>query len=143
MIRVITPNNWKLMAQDVHACVHGTLRDPNMDRVDFVLLGVDDKDEMAGYITVKVFDDASVYFGWGGMFPSYKGTTKTYHIYKEAILFIFTQFKRINTYIRNTNVAMLKLAMKVGFLITGIKVIDNIIYCDLLLEEASYGGTKL
>lgn len=117
----MSKEEWKVIAGEVHRGVHGSVRSPEADRVSYVICAYDN-DEPFGYITVQERSSKVAYFQWGGVFPCDRGTVKTYNAYKLAIEFAKKMYDQIETRVENVNVYMLRLAMKVGFLITGVSM---------------------
>jgi len=133
MIKVISPETWKECSEKVHSIVHQTHRHPEFERIDYVLVSNDNTDTY-GYITVKEWDKDSVYWDFGGSIPT-ASSVKVYNALMEAINFTFEKHKKITMHTYNENIPMLKLAMKAGFRIIGIKSIENNIFCELELEK--------
>lgn len=118
-ISLISKEEWKVVSQNVHSAVHGTIRSPEVDRVSYVIVAYDG-DEPFGYIAVQERSSKVAYFQWGGVFPCDRGTVKTYNAYKLATDFAKKMYECIETKVENSNISMLRLAMKAGFLVTGI-----------------------
>lgn len=134
-IKRLSPEEWKKLAFDAHKTVFGEIREAEKDKIDFVLFATDKSNTPVGYITVKHMDDESVYWQFGGSFPTYRGTSTTYRSYEMSVNWVQQRgYKRILTYIENTNIPMLKMAMKVGFKIIGIKVFKEHVLLEHILE---------
>lgn len=133
MIEILTPSDWRGMAESAHLVTFGTYRPSEMDSSDGVLLFVEDLIPK-GWITFKIMDRDTVYWQYGGTFPEARGF-KTLKMYEEAIKRTkSTDFKRITTKIENDNVAMLKLALHAGFRVIGVSVAQGAVLCELRLE---------
>lgn len=73
------------------------------------------------FSTLIEFDSESVYMQHGGSFPSAEGTALVGRGYGLMVSWLLNNYKYISTRIWNKNSAMLKLAAKAGFIITGIQ----------------------
>lgn len=122
-VRVIklSPSEWEKMSEDAHLVVFDELRPTRMDRIDFALLALDRDDNICAYVTCRELDEESVYWQYGGSFPGSRDTIKSFQAYQAFVRFSKENYKHVGTLIENTNQVMLKMAMKVGFIITGIR----------------------
>jgi RimJ/RimL family protein N-acetyltransferase len=135
VVEKINPGEWASLAKDAHLICFNEVREPSMDRIDYALINSRDGDPL-NYCTVRELDSESVYWQYGGAFPNSKGTGTTYYSYQRNAEWTFEQgYKRITTYIENNNVAMLKIAIKVGFRVIGTRTFNNHIMLELLLEK--------
>lgn len=106
-----------------------------MDRVDFALLAVDPvRTDVLGYVTVRELDYESVYWQYGGAFESIAKGPIVYRIYSDFVECMRDKYKRITTLVENTNVSYLKLAMKLGFRIIGVRSFKGIVLVELLKD---------
>jgi len=138
-VEKINKGEWISMSRDAHLICFNEIRDPMMDRIDFALLSV--RDEPLSYCTVRELDAESVYWQHGGSFPNTKGTGTAYYDYKRYAEWCFeNSYKRVTTYIENNNLNMLKIALKVGFLIIGTRTFNGHIMLELLLEKERFGS---
>lgn len=134
VVKPITATEWVEMAANAHLICFNEKRPASMDRIDYVLLNVRG-DEALNYCTVKELDAESVYWQYGGAFPNTKGTIQSAKSYARNIDWTFKQgYKRITTYVRNDNIAMLKIQLKCGFRVIGTRTFKNEIYLEMLLE---------
>lgn len=125
---------WEKMAEDAHVICFNEKRPSYVNRIDYALLVVDQKtDKPVSYITVKEFDNETAYWQHGGGFPGTIGIP-VYQAYRACIAYSKERYKRIFTLIENKNTPMLKMAMKVGFRIIGVKNIANEIMLEHLIE---------
>jgi len=137
-INKVSKEEWRSLAKDAHLICFNEIRDPQMDRIDFALLS--DRDgEPLNYCTVRELDSESIYWQYGGAFPNTKGTVQSFYSYKRYASWCFeNQYERITTYIENTNLPMLKIALKVGFLVIGTRTFKGHIMLELLLERSRF-----
>jgi hypothetical protein len=104
--------------------------------VDFALL-VDDIDEQVpmAYVTCQELDAETLYWQYGGSFP---GTRDTVLSAKCFDLFMSWAkdigYRRVGFRVENTNYPMLKLAMRGGFKIVGLRAFHNYVLLEHLKE---------
>jgi hypothetical protein len=122
-ILMLDKDKWKVFSEDAHKICFKEVKPSSWDRVDFALVAIDkDKNQMIGYCTCRELDHESLYWQYGGTFPEYAAKLITARSYQGFINWCKKAgYKRILTYIENTNSRMLKLASHCGFLITGIR----------------------
>ena len=128
-----TAREWAAFSEDAHRICFEQVKPAQYDRIDFALLVVDDE-KPCGYVTVREHDPETVYWQFGGAFPGTKDTAKTFRGYQLTVDYTRERYKRITTRIENTNIPMLKMAMKVGFRIIGTRTFKGSILVELLLE---------
>jgi RimJ/RimL family protein N-acetyltransferase len=136
-IKKVSQQDWNMLSKDAHMISFGVIRDPSLDRISFALIAVDNQGEVSGYVTCVEMDSETLYWQHGGAMPEYAGTIYTIKGYSQFINWSREHYKRVSTKIENTNSAMLKLAMKLGFKIVGTHTFKNKVYVDLLNE---FGG---
>jgi len=129
MIYRVHKDEWKKMSYNAHLTCFGEFRDPELDRIDYALLVVDDEAPLA-YCTVREVDKATAYMQYGGAFPSL-AKYKVLSAYLLMMKHLAGNYIRGTTLIENTNLGMLKMAMKAGWLIKGLRVFDQ----SILLEH--------
>lgn len=125
MMRVVRMNReeWLPLAEKAHSAVFHEHRPKEWERIDFALLVTDtDSDRVYGYVTCIEMDPDTIYWQFGGAFRGTKDTYSTFRAYEKMITWTEDAgYKRIGTRIENENVVMLKMAMKVGFRVVGIR----------------------
>lgn len=139
MIKIfrIGKNEWDSFSEYAHKLAFSEHKPKELDRIDYSLLIVkvdENNDRPVGYITVRENDPRSVYWQFGGAFPEAKKSIYVAHGYRAALDFQKKLSDRVVTYIENTNLAMLKLAFSVGFVVVGTRTVFGKIYVDLLNE---------
>lgn len=125
---------WKVFAESAHIICFNEKRPSDMDRIDFGLLAINSANSPSGFVTCRETDFETVYWQFGGAFPGTKGTVNSMRAYEGFVSYTRERYKRIYTLIENTNSPMLRMAQKVGFLITGIKNFKGQILLEHLLE---------
>ncbi len=117
----ISPEMWKQhFADNAHRIAFDKRLSPEKERIDFALLAVKDGCP-GGYMTCRELNADRVYLQFGGVFPPHKGTVHVFSGYLQLIDWVSDRYKVLETCIENTNKVMLKMAMKAGFLIIGIR----------------------
>ena len=72
---------------------------------------------------------------YGGSFPGTKGTVASVRCLEQIIEWCdFAGYQKVSFLVENVNEAMLKLAMRLGFLITGIRVHKGKVFLENVLE---------
>lgn len=125
----------KEWAELSHQIVFDEKRPSEMNRIDFALVVVNGlTNKPAGFCTVRELDSESVYWQYGGAFPETIGTIWVATCYQAFIDWCRGKYKRITTLVSNENIAYLKLCMKYGFRIIGVRVFKDEIFVELLNE---------
>lgn len=132
-IQAISSDEWKQCAEDAHLICFGEKRPADMNRISFALLTTKDGLPQC-YMTVREVDSESAYMNYGGAFPSAKDSHKAYQSYQMMLDFLKSRYRRASTLIENTNLVMLKFAMKQGLLVTGIRYFKDSILLELSIE---------
>lgn len=134
-IVLLYPENWKELAEHAHSACFDTFRPKEKDRIDYTLLALDDDEKPLGYITVKEFDADTVYWQFGGAFI-HLPPSQRFSVYTDAIEWTRKHYKRVLTRIENTNIVMLKFALKAGFLVQGVKHYQGTVNleCELIFK---------
>lgn len=125
--------DWQQYSENAHKIAFNEHKPRDWDRIDFALLVVD-ADKPAGYVTCREHDSHSVYWQFGGAFPGTKESIHAYRGYQAFVEWCRPRYQRVGTLIENTNTAMLKMAMKVGFRIVGVRNFKGSILLEHLLE---------
>lgn len=122
-ILAIPAEEFKEVGETAHLACFGEFRPRAMERFQFALLSTsDDGREHLGYVTCKEADAETLYWQYGGAFPGTAGTTKAFRLFKEFLRWGKGRYNYISFLVENKNTPMLKMAMKMGFLITGVRV---------------------
>lgn len=136
----IGPTEWAEISEKAHRVVFKEERPKEMDRIDYVLLMETPEGEPCGYCTVRELDSESVYWQYGGAFPTAHSSPRAVECYSKSIEWTRSRYKRISTLVENNNVRYLKLAMHYGFRVIGCRTFQGKIYLELLNEFE--GGNK-
>lgn len=128
----IFPEDWVEQSEDAHAIVFGTRKPSEWDRLDFVLV-VGDGRTPFGYVTCREHDAKTLYWQFGGAFPETRHTSRSFHGYMAFVEWCKPRYDHVSTLIENDNLVMLKMAMKVGFRIVGVKSFKGKVLLEHLL----------
>lgn len=129
------PEQWSQFSEDAHRACFSEFRPAYTDRIDFALLAHEPQERgILAYVTVRELDNESVYWQYGGAFENIAKSTLVYRSYAKFIDTMQGRYKRITTLVENTNVGYLKLAMKFGFRIIGVRNFKGSILVELLLD---------
>lgn len=131
----LDPEQWSVFSEDAHRASFSEFRPAGMDRIDYALLAHDPRGRgVLGYVTIRELDADSIYWQYGAAFDNIaKGIIVT-RVYQRIINFARERYKRITTLVENTNVSYLKLAMKMGFRIVGVRMFKGQVLVELLLD---------
>lgn len=129
----IPKDEWSVCSAKAHLVSFGQGRPPEFERIDYALLAVRGETPL-GYITCREHDGNTVYWQFGGSFPGTRGTVLTWKLYQAGIALARESYQRITTYISNENIPMLKLAMKAGFRVIGVRNFKRNILLELMLD---------
>ena len=121
-VQKIHKDDWATAAADAHLIVFSEKKKPEMDRIDFALVVESEHEIPLQYATCRELNAESLYLQYGGSFPGTKGTIKSHRCFEEMHTWAREQsYKRVSFLVENSNLAMLKLALTAGFLITGVR----------------------
>jgi hypothetical protein len=129
----LTPQEWDQYAEKAHLICFDEVMDADINRIDFALV-IHEDDVPLSYTTCREFDKNTVYMQFGGAFPSAKNTLKSFFSYKVMLDTLSEKYMRATTLIENTNLPMIKFAMKAGFKIIGVRYYKGSILLEHLLE---------
>ena len=133
-IKRIEKLEWRSMSKDAHVICFNEVRDPYLDRIDYALLSVQGRTPVT-YCTVRELDAESCYWQYGGSFPGSKDTVLSYRGTHLSAQWCLERYKRISFYVQNTNAVMIKIALKVGFKIIGVRTFKGAVMVEFLLEN--------
>lgn len=143
-VKKIGPQLWSsTFSEHAHLGVFGEFHDRNLDRIDYALLCINKEDEPVAYMTCRELDSESVYWQYGGVFGPYRNSVTAFRACESFTKYHRENYKRCATYIENTNTAMLKVALKLGFKISGIRNFKNSVLVEHLLEFGGENGNKV
>lgn len=140
-VEKLSKEQWDILSYDAHVAVFKEKRPVQSNRIDYALLCTDDYKKIQGFVTIREIDHESVYWQYGGTLEQFRSTPVTF---KGYCLFAERCFEEgassISTLVENSNTPMLKLALKIGFLVIGTKAHEGKIYLDLNLRREDYAG---
>lgn len=129
-VQRFTPEEWAPYAEDAHKALFGVTR-PNSLNTHHFILAVYADGVLGGYITCLEIDATTVYVQYGGVFPNFEKTIHVVPGYVKLISWLRENYSLANTKIENVNLAMFKLALQVGFLVTGTHFHEGRLFVDL------------
>lgn len=133
-IEKLSPSEWDLFAEDAHKIAFNEIRKPDMNRISYALLLTENKVPLA-YATVRELDAETAYWQHGGVFPPAEKTVSAVKCYLKVLSYcVDAGYKRVTTYIENTNKAMLKMAITIGFIPMGVRYFKQQIFVEFLLD---------
>ncbi len=134
-IQELDPEQWSVFSEDAHRSCFSEFRPAYTDRIDYALLAHDPATRgIMGYVTVRELDHESAYWQYGGAFPTIEKSAHVFKVYLHFIEHMRQRYKRVTTLVENSNVSYLKLAMKAGFRIIGVRMFKGVILVELLLD---------
>lgn len=136
IVKEIGPIVWKTLAESAHLGVFGEFRDKDKDRIDFALLAINEQDIPVGYMTCREMDADKVYWQYGGMFEPFRNTIASWKVYEAFRDWHKEKYQAAYTRIENDNIAMLKMAWKIGFRIIGTRYYNGVV---LIEHELKFG----
>lgn len=132
-VKKLDRETWKELGENAHLIVFNEIRESSKNRIDFALLAVDETPLQ--YVTCRELDDESLYWQYGGSFPSCRGTPKSFAAYKAIIdACKALGYKRISFLVENNNFSMLKFAIAQGCKIIGIRTFDGLVLLEHIME---------
>lgn len=126
-------DEWTRFAEDAHKACFDKIFPAKSMRFDFALL-VAKGDLAMGYVTCREIAEDTVYIQWGGAFPGTRHSVNTWPGYLAIHAWLGQKYKKCVTHIENDNCVMLKMAMKRGYRICGLRHFENQILLEHLLE---------
>lgn len=130
----ISGHDWvEGFSENAHKAVFNEIKPKSLDRIDFALIAIHN-DDLVSYMTCREFDSESIYWQFGGTVDKYRDTILSFKAYTAFTEWHKQNYKRCMTYIENDNCVMLKMAMKVGFRICGVRNFKGSILLEHLLE---------
>jgi hypothetical protein len=129
-----TPEQWAQLSEKAHLIAFSEHKPREWDRIDFALL-VRRGNQPMGYVVCREHDHETVYWAFGGAYPGTKDSSLTFFGYKAFVDACMSKYKRITTLIKNDNFVMLKMAMKVGFKIFGVRFFKGHVLLEHILES--------
>ncbi len=131
----IPAEEWKQYSYDAHKAVFDEILPPEMDRIDYALLAVDEvKDIPVAYMTLREFAKDTVYLKHGGAFEPIKGTLASLPCYKLMLSYLEERYKNLTTLVENTNTVYLKMALTCGFKVIGVRNYKGVVLLELFKE---------
>ena len=141
-IKIVYPEQFKQISEQLYHQVFGGLRSREIERIDFACIFFY-HNKPSGYATCYEHSSTIVYLQFGGAFPEYRSSRIVYFSYHQLIKKLLDKYSCLLTKIDSDNIPMLKLAFKCGWRIIGTsQYINNNNGNNLLVELANYKETN-
>lgn len=116
----IDREKWDIIAEDAHLSCFSEFRPKGFNRFNYAIMAIDKDERPCAYATILELDQETAHMQHGGAFPNVRGTIISTKAYHHLIQYLRQNYKVATTYIKNTNISMLKLAMSAGFIAVGL-----------------------
>jgi len=135
----VTADSWyKNFSANAHEVAFDKRKSAAKERIDYALLAIEVREDTpVAYMTCRELDSDSVYWQFGGSFK--KGTHWSWYSYKAFATWHKDRYANVSTLIENDNQVMLKMAMKVGFKVIGVRMFNG----NVLLEHHMKGNKNV
>lgn len=134
-IMQLDPEQWSVFSEDAHRAAFSEFRPAYMERIDYAILAHEPQNRgVLGYVTVRELDADSAYWQYGAALDTVSKGVLAVRVYERLINHMREKYKRITTLVENGNVPYLKLAMKMGFRIIGVRMFKGTVLVELLLD---------
>lgn len=134
-VKKLDLDEWRPLSEKAHVVVFNEQFGPEFERIDFALLA-EKEGKLVSYVTCRELDSKSLYWQYGGTFPTFKGTAVSVaamHAFRDYCL---EKYNRVAFLVQNTNKPMLKLAHHTDFLISGVRMYHGEIFVEHIFEKA-------
>lgn len=126
---------WRELSESAHLIVFNEIKSSALDRVDFALLIEDEQNKPMAFVTCQELDAFSLYWQYGGAFPDTKDTIYSIRSFELFLTWAREKgYQRVGFRVENNNYPMLKLAMKCGFKIVGLRAYAGYVLLEHLKE---------
>jgi RimJ/RimL family protein N-acetyltransferase len=129
----LTPKEWEEHKDSYYSKVFGKLRG-GQERIDYCLI-VFCKGEIGGFLTCKELDVQTVYIQYGGVVPELRGTVYSASGVAAVTRHLSERYRFVRLRVDNSNASMLRVALKLGFLIEGLIHFNKNILLELNYER--------
>lgn len=141
MITTLTPSQWEALSEEAHLICFEQARPKELDRLDFALIHEGLNGVPTSYMTCREHDAETIYLQHGGKLPSNGGTLGAFKGYVQMLYRLKESgYHQAVTLIENTNVDMLRIALKVGWKITGVTQRKNQTLVEHTLNLRGFNG---
>lgn len=135
-LQIIENKEWgEKYSEQAHLIAFGKEKPKDWDRIDYAILLVEKAIEKpAGYVTCRETDHETVYWQFGGAMPETAGGPGAVRAFECALEWSKHMYKRVTFVVQNDNVGMLKLALKYGFKIMGVRAFKGTVLLEHMKE---------
>jgi hypothetical protein len=131
-LKVLHYEDFKQIVEDAHLICFKELRPRQFNTFNYAILIENEQGTPMAYATIIELDKDTCYMQHGGAFPGSEkgpGAVRAYHM---IMNYLRESYARSSTIIKNTNIAMIKLAYSAGFIIHGVDYMEDGIYLHLM-----------
>lgn len=133
-LKRLSREQWAWLAEHAHLVSFGEHKPREWDRIDFAVLLVDETDTAQAWATCRELDAHTLYLQFGGALPEARGTPKSWECFRILLAWARQSYQRVTFLVENSNLPMLKMGMKAGFRIVGVRNYKGSILLEHLLE---------
>lgn len=131
----LQPADWLPLSEAAFELVFKGVHDRSLDRISFALLAVDEHtDAPICYLTTREMNAEDLCWEYGGAFPQKAATVEVYRAFCAFHDWCEKRYKRLFQVVENTNHRCLKLSMKLGFNIVGVRCIRGETLVEMVKE---------
>jgi hypothetical protein len=127
------PDQWSEVSEKIHRGVFQVEKPKSFDRISFALVAYEYLVPL-GYLTCQEMSEKTLYIQFGGAFPKLKHSPRVWMLFETALQPLTQKYEKIFFLVENTNRPMLKLALKSGFLISGVRFHQGKVLVEHALE---------
>jgi hypothetical protein len=129
-VKSFSRDEWKKVSKGIHLYAFDEHLEDDQETISLALMAIKDETPQA-YCTLIDLDKYTCYMQHGGALPGADKFTTT-KSYVKLVEWVKNKYPRITTKIRNDNIAMIKLALGVGFVIIGVEFYDDGVFLSLV-----------
>jgi hypothetical protein len=139
IVDTFTRSEWALHSEQAHLICFGTHKPAAWDRFDFTLVARTEE-TLLGYVTCREHDKETLYWQFGGAFPTAKGTIASWRTVEAMIDWCKKKYRRVSFLVENDNAPMLKMALKLNARIIGTRTFKGGVLLEHLIEFEGEGA---
>lgn len=133
-VKQLDPHEWAALSESAHLVVHNEQRPFSLDRIDFALLCVEGS-EVLVYVTAKELDAESLYWQYGGAFPTASKSIVAFRCFQKMLSYCQEkEYKRVSLYVKNDNFPMLKFCLAQRFKAIGLRTFAGEVFLEMFKE---------
>jgi len=134
MAKWIPAEVWSEFSEGSHFAIFNEYKDHKRETIQKAILALNPKDDPVGYVTTIEMDAGTIYWQYGGIFNDFRNRDFGEAVVNTGLNLCRQQYDRVTFRVENTNAAMIKTALKCGFLIDGVRIFNQKTYLEHTLE---------